>query len=68
MALTALLCIRSPFNRICIFVGQEDLRKILKDFSIETNVNMFTLLLPNGNMFYPIVAHPNSQKILFEQT
>ena len=40
MTLKTYLCIRSPFNQICIFVGQEFLKKILS-FPIETNVNMF---------------------------
>jgi hypothetical protein len=33
MTLTTWHCIRSPFNQICIFVGQKFLKTILKDFS-----------------------------------
>jgi hypothetical protein len=33
MTLITGLCISSPFNQICIFVGQELVKKILKDFS-----------------------------------
>jgi hypothetical protein len=68
MTLTTLLCIISLFKQICIFVGQEVIEKISKDFSIETNLNMFYPIVAKCEYIYPILAHPDSWGPLFEQT